>query len=645
MDAVTLLISADIDKYSIAADIATFIICLMNWLLVTTTYTKKQINLKLFHMGNAMVLLASCTSMAFHILVSVYDENIAGLAPYALHTMMYIFLASVYVFYLLYIKNLILLESKYDWIYLVATFGPYALFIILKLIAPITGFGFYYSYEEVYDNVFQRYISEPFRFLYVYDNLFMIVVLWTYRRKFITKMLQCIVEAASMSWVIIIAQDLIKQTSYTCLTFILPIEAVLFLYHYSAYDIDTGTLDVQAFNSYIADLYTEKLTFVSLTLENLEKHGLDNKLSTQFYHFNEKYFNDSIIFKMNSNTLIMILKDSKNPDCQIKMEEMLQDFRGLYNKFLMEFKVVILHSDNRLNTGRLYAQLDDYLKKKMEFNSVYYCTDEDLASFFEDISLLNELKDISAIKNLSDDRVKVFCQPVLDTKSKSYNTAEALMRIELPNKGMIYPNTFIPMLENLELIHDFTLIMLNKTCTEIKRLMEEGYQLDRVSINVSMQELKNKNLCKEITDIIEKNKIPYEKIGIELTESMNDFDFENAQFAISQWKKYNMKIYLDDFGTGYSNISRIIQMPFDVIKFDRSLTIASGQTEQSHFIVDNFAKIFKRTKYHVLFEGIETIEDEERCIAMGADMLQGYAYSKPIPIEKLRNYLDKNPSY
>ena len=99
--------------------------------------------------------------------------------------------------------------------------------------------------------------------------------------------------------------------------------------------------------------------------------------------------------------------------------------------------------------------------------------------------------------------------------------------------------------------------------------------------------------------------------------------------------------YLDDFGTGYSNMERIMELPFDIIKFDRSLVSASGMDERSENIVQSLARMFKDMKYSVLYEGIEDEKDEERCRGMSATYLQGYKYSRPVPIEKLREFIPK----
>ena len=99
--------------------------------------------------------------------------------------------------------------------------------------------------------------------------------------------------------------------------------------------------------------------------------------------------------------------------------------------------------------------------------------------------------------------------------------------------------------------------------------------------------------------------------------------------------------YLDDFGTGYSNFERIMEIPFDIIKFDRSLLIESRKSSESHFMVSTFASMFRKLDYAILFEGVENDMDEENCLSRNARYLQGYKYSKPIPIHQLRDFLSR----
>ena len=215
------------------------------------------------------------------------------------------------------------------------------------------------------------------------------------------------------------------------------------------------------------------------------------------------------------------------------------------------------------------------------------------------------------------------------------------MRLQLPELGMVFPDQFIPLAEKHDYIHVLSKIILNKTCRHIKQLEAEGYMLERVSINFSIQELRLESFCNDVVTIIKENGVPYDKIAVELTESRNEKDFHLVKSIMENLQGLGIKFYLDDFGTGYSNVARIIELPIDIIKFDRSLTILASKNDESRFMVGNFSEIFKKADYQILFEGVEDEHDEMQCIDMKAMYLQGYKYSKPIPMEQLTEFLEK----
>jgi EAL domain-containing protein (putative c-di-GMP-specific phosphodiesterase class I) len=277
----------------------------------------------------------------------------------------------------------------------------------------------------------------------------------------------------------------------------------------------------------------------------------------------------------------------------------------------------------------------------MEMNSIHIMEYEDVEEFNKFEYILSELGDIYRRRDLRDSRVLAYCQPVYNLKTGKYDTAEALMRLKLPDIGMVFPDQFIPLAEENGYIHVLTEIMLQKTCDEIKYLMKEGYEVNRISVNVSVLEMRDESFTEDFSKIIKDNEIPDEKIAIEITESQSENDFMVMKNMINDLKGNGIKFYLDDFGTGYSNMERIMELPFDIIKFDRSLVIASDHDPRSRKMVDSLANMFDELNYSVLYEGVETDSDEERCKNMSASYLQGYKYSRPIPIIELKKFFSK----
>lgn len=625
------------DNYTRPADFVALVILGLYILMLHSTYTVKHRNLRLFKLVLFTLFMAAMSNIAYHDVIRG-QIGIQGALLYVLRHVYYIALMISYVIFVFYISNLVLrdVKSRERWMINVLIIGGLAVFEILELLSPLTHFGFYIQDGKIYDDP----IISPYNFAYIYCTVLAAYLLIRYKRRFVTKMYYCLMGCFAISLTTITVQDLSYETSYTVISYTFPFMAILFLFHYNAYDTATGTLDSKAFDAYIRERRSGKFTMLSLYLQNmsvLQRRGV----SEEFFHFAEKFYKSSCTFRLRDDRIVIVYEEAKNKRAEEKFPEVLDAFNQLYDVYSMPYKIVVIHSSDKLSTGDDYTYYNEFLEKKIPFNSIRVAKEQDVNEYLKSQYILGELMDITRRKDLDDPRVKVYCQPVFNTKSGSYTSAEALMRLELPKSGIVFPDQFIPLAEENDCIHMLSLIILNKTCQYVNQLVREGYLLDRISVNFSVMELRDKMFCEDVIDIIRGNDIGYGKIAMELTESQNDNDFDNVKRVMARLRMLGMKFYLDDFGTGYSNFDRIIGLPIDIIKFDRSLTIMAGRDEESRFMVESFSDIFKKSNYQILFEGVEDERDEKFCIEMNALYLQGYKYSKPIPMEQLKNFLKK----
>ena len=627
----------NVSSYMPVGDVCTIIICLINAILLKATYTIKEKNYKLFTVGNSLIVIASSSSVLFYSVYSMYG-TVNSKIIYLFADIKYISLLLTFVVFSSYIRNLVKADFKHHKVYNVFLWTTFVLFSGLIVASPYTKFGFVANSELV---VFKNYFLNPFTFGYIIFFVTIFVFLLFFRKRFITQVRKCLQAVMFLSGLIMLIQVFIKQSSYSCLSFALPVISVLFLFHYNAYDIETGTLDVRSFNDYIKQLRNQPFAMISMTLKNLTQNKIE-EMAPNFYHFNEQFFNEACTFRIDGNKMILVYKKSKNPNAKENIKVLLKDFKELYKVYKLDYKLVFIDSDKRIKGSKFYLNFIHMIEDKMEWISVVECEEQDIKMFLRMEVINNALSDIVSKNDLDDERVKVYCQPVLDAKNGKFYTAEALMRIELPIEGMIFPNEYIPIAEKKGHIHTLSLIILNKTCKEVASLLKRGFLIERVSVNFSIKELRDVNFCDDLISIIRKNNVEPEKIAIELTESRNEKDFELVKSVIENLHNIGVKVYLDDFGTGYSNFERIMGLPIDIIKFDRSMTFMSGQGEAERFLVGSLADIFVGANYQILFEGIENEDDEMRCNQMHANFLQGYKYSRPIPIEQLEDFLDKD---
>ncbi|MBQ3030790.1 MAG: EAL domain-containing protein [Agathobacter sp.] len=624
------------NNYYPAGDVITLALCIVVGFLMQSTYTMKRTNLKLFKRANLLVAIAAMASLMYHMMLK--DIEASGLLLlYTLRGLANSALVWTYVCFCVYIANVVELECVHKKKFYRLVFGAATIFTIMEFAGPYFEFTFYID-ETL--QIHQKYALDIFHWGYMFFSLVLFLLIFKYKKKMIKKIRVCLGSVMGLCFFIMVYQTIRMQASYSAATFAFPLVAVLFLFHYNAYDVDTGTLDQYAFDEFLEDSRDKHYSMIILSLPNIS-HDKMQKMSYDFIRKNNRYFENSYCFRLRNNRIILAYQKEKNKSYKDTLQLMYQDFLRINEKEKNEYRIIILDYPDAFAHGTEALYFCEYMEMHMSTNGVMTCQPEDIQKFHAFKELFRLLKEMSDECNLNDPRIKVYCQPVLDLKTNKFTTAEALMRLELPGMGQLCPDQFIPMLEERGLIHSFSKIILNKTCKEIKKLEEEGYHLSRVSVNFSVQELQLDSFCDDIVKIIRDNGIELSKIAIEITESKNEKDFMMMKRVLEELKQHGMKFYLDDFGTGYSNFERIIELPVDTIKFDRSLTILASKDDESKFMVGSFSEIFKRANYQILFEGVESETDEIQCKDMNAQYLQGFRYSRPIPMEQLREFLEK----
>lgn len=257
----------------------------------------------------------------------------------------------------------------------------------------------------------------------------------------------------------------------------------------------------------------------------------------------------------------------------------------------------------------------------------------DLIEAYYLASLLEQLRDTG---NFMNNNILCFAQPIYDIRTESFRTAEALMRLEV-NGRIISPDVFIPIAESHDCIHFLTLCMLHRVCAAIVDF-NGGYDFDAISINVSVQEFSEAEVADEFLGIITHYNIPADRIRIELTESALSTDNSMLAHNMQMLSDAGIKFYLDDFGTGYSSLDRITELPFSIIKFDKSLLYSAISNDKTDRLVRGLIPLLKSDGFMELVEGVEDDSQHAMSIDLGFDYVQGYRWAKPVPVCLLKNY-------
>jgi len=223
----------------------------------------------------------------------------------------------------------------------------------------------------------------------------------------------------------------------------------------------------------------------------------------------------------------------------------------------------------------------------------------------------------------------VFYQPIYDTATGRFASAEALVRLRDPNYGYISPALFIPIAERSGAIHAIGSFVLEEVAAFIASDDFKSLGVDYIEINLSAMQCLRSDLAAEIIAVCNKHRISPSKINLEITETASAYSQSKLYGNISTLSEHGFTFSLDDFGTGYSNLMRIASLPLDIVKLDR-VFVQMEESGAYHVIISNLIKMLKDLKLKVLVEGIETEEMAQSFSQMGVDEIQGFYYSRPL---------------
>ncbi len=629
--------------YMPVGDISVLALCFLITILFLGTFVNRNVQFRQLRYSIGCIFVATLANLIYH---QIMNDPSVSVSPIVitvirdLNCFLYQFTMLIYVDYIL---RLVLVGGKErKRIRLVAGAG-FLIFVTVQLIGHFLHNGFYIdSSGEVHNGL---RLSFAIAFLFFTSLIF--YLLFKYRNRMIPQLTTGIALTFVLCIYMMMMQGKHGQTSFTSTIFMMPVIGFMYLLHSNPYNLATGSVSSDSLTYAVRDCYRSKEKFILMYLDVVEMGSQDKvpeEMSFDIYRFYRSEIKKPLLFHLSANRLLLMFKVKDNSDPWERVDKVVQMFKLMYERHRLDFKAVFMECVDSLSRDNEYIEFLKFAANRTGYNEFHYVKDEDIAEYDKQKKIIKELEDIVEKGDLNDERVLAYCQPVFHVESGRYDTAEALMRLKLPEFGIVPPNLFIPLAEKNNLIHPLSLVILNKTCIAIRSFLDSGLPIKRISVNFSIQEIRSDNFCSDVTEIIKANGIPYEKIAIEITESRNERDFDMVKEKIEQLKTYGIKFYLDDFGTGYSNFERIMELPFDIIKFDRSLVIESGKNQEGEYMVDTFAHMFRKLHYRVLYEGIETENDERRCINMSAQYLQGFKYSKPIEIDSLRSFLAEGES-
>jgi len=249
---------------------------------------------------------------------------------------------------------------------------------------------------------------------------------------------------------------------------------------------------------------------------------------------------------------------------------------------------------------------------------------------FERLVLENSLR-----RALERNEFRLYYQPQLDLRTGETIGAEALIRWQHPDLGFIPPLEFIPIAEETGLIHPIGEWVLKTACEQRKLWDQQGFKSFRISVNLSARQFHYANLVDMVGDTIRKSGIDPKSLDLELTESTIMDRLEETTLTLKRLKNMGAHISIDDFGTGYSSLMYLKTFPIDTIKIDKSFVNDVTTDPDDQAITQAIISMAHSLKLDVVAEGVETKEQLDLLRSQNCDIIQGYLFSKPVPVDDI----------
>ena len=232
---------------------------------------------------------------------------------------------------------------------------------------------------------------------------------------------------------------------------------------------------------------------------------------------------------------------------------------------------------------------------------------------------------------LENDEFVVYYQPQVYLGSGEIIGAEALVRWQHPEKGLVSPNDFIHIAEETGFIEEIGEWVLRTSCSQLMTWQMQGFRPLRVSVNLSGRQLENESIIEKVAVILNETGLPASALELEITESMLMEPDKGVLPILEHLSKLGVLLAIDDFGTGYSSLGKLKHFPIDILKIDRSFVSDIATNPEDLAIITGIIALAKSLNLKVVAEGVEDAEQEAILRELNCDIMQGFYYCRPIP--------------
>lgn len=399
-----------------------------------------------------------------------------------------------------------------------------------------------------------------------------------------------------------------------------------------------GCFNSYALTEYLNELYEsgEDFSLMEISFENekfLEEHGVDiNAVIKIILQLCKK---DVLVFKNINLSLVLISNSSEK--LQAVGTTILEKF-SISDFFRNATLLTLAHNAGSFSdAGELVQFLAFVETQYREEKGVLISVDEQMIHRFKNQFTIE--REIALA--LGQDRVEVFLQPIYSTQTQQFTSAEALVRIRKRNGELLPPGLFIPVAENNGQILELGERVFEKVCAFLKNSDAIGLGIDYIEVNLSVVQCEHTELADRLLSIIEKYQLDPRRINLEITETASIRARKNLLENMKKLIAHGFSFSLDDFGKGESNLMYVVEMPVSIIKLDYDMTKAFFHTPKAQQVVRAVVGMAHDMGLKIVAEGIETKEEMEQITREGADYIQGYYFSKPLPMQEFLDFLKR----
>lgn len=401
----------------------------------------------------------------------------------------------------------------------------------------------------------------------------------------------------------------------------------------------TGLFNQNALTLYTQQLYSQKVDFSVIFIIFEKEVGRADKFKKETEEsLNWADYLSSIpktkVFKKSQEQLVLITQDKQ------LAEEWTYKTKDYFEEAFMYPTFFLIPDAQKLERQPDLVYLIRYVRetyKEMAEERINVIGEDIINEMYRERTVTHQI-----LQAIEADRVEVFYQPIYSTKEQRFTSAEALVRIRDEEGKIIPPGMFIDVAEKNGMIRMIGEIVFDKVCRYIKEHRLEQYGVEYIEVNLSVVQCADENLADTYIGIMQKHNVNPAMINLEITESASlsakKVLLDNMMCLIN----YGVRFALDDFGTGQSNLNYIVDMPVEIVKFDRYMTNAYFENKKAKYVMNAAMHMIHGMALQIVSEGIETEKQFEAMKQLGINYIQGYYFSKPLPENEFLDFLVAN---